>query len=249
MHFQTSRRTIVLSVLGFLLLLTLPADAGKRRASSAPPAGTAIHADVTGVVRDAVTGAPVVGARVQIGSRKDDTDGQGQFELRGADGFDEFILYVERTGYADITLKVAPAGAGNVSITLQPAPTTIMRRTGGAVSQLDTDSISFGYNVPFSGFRDASYDEFCKPDGTEVTIDRDQMKRIVGPAVRVMYAPCCTEREVLRVRLELRDGTSGDYYFMDPCDGYQHIDIKGRNHVTGVYEAVHLTEVDEVIFP
>jgi hypothetical protein len=224
-------------------------EAGRRRSASVQPAGVPISGDVKGVVLDATTGSPVAEARVEIGSRRDNTDSEGKFTITAASGHDEYILLITRTGYATQMMRVAPESAASVSIVLTPGPTVSVRTTGGAIIDLDADSITFGFTVGFGSIQQAPYDQFCKPDGTSVTIDRLQIRKIVGPATLVSHAPCCTARDVLKVRLELKDGSAGDYYFADACDGYPNIHLFGRHHLTGEQAFIKFSEIAEAVFP
>lgn len=227
------------------LVLAIPAFAGKRRAVEHPTVSTS---DITGIVRDSVTGSPVITARVEAGGEHVNTNEEGRFVLHNIDLTAPVSLTVDRTGYVSKTVTVSFGNAQNLTIQLAPEPTASLRKTNGTVLQLDYDSVEFGFLNGFSGYIQAPSEDFCRPDGTFVTVDRSEMKRLIGPAVRVAHAPCCKTSEVFKIQVELRNGTTTDVYFDDSCSGYP-VDVIARNHVTGVYEYVPFTDTAELVFP
>lgn len=235
------------------LLLALPGFAGKRRAVEHPTVSTS---DITGIVLDSVSGAPVVSARVEAGGEHVTTNEEGRFVLRNVDLTTPVSLTVDRTGYASKTVTVSFGNSQNLTIQLAAEPTASLQKTDGTVIQLDYDSVVFGFLNGFSGYIQAQYEDFCLPDGSFVEVDRSKMKRLIGPAVRVAHAPCCKTSEVFRIQAELRAGalavnspeTTTDVYFDDSCSGYP-VDVIGRNHATGVYEYIPFTDTAELVFP
>lgn len=237
-------RLLTLVVLS-TLLFALPTFAGKRRAVGHP---TNTTTDVKGVVLDSVTGAPVISARVETGKRHANTGDDGRFVLSNVALGTNVTLTVDRTGYAAQTLTVSSENAQNVTIRLVPEPTAALRKTDGSVVQLDYDSIEFGYLNSFAGYVKEKYEEFCRTGGEHVMIDRSEMVKIIGPAVRVEYAPCCQTSDIFKVNVELRNGTKTDVYFDDSCSGYP-VEVIARNHVTGQYEYIAFTDTAELTFP
>ena len=237
-------RLLLLIVLSSLLL-AFPGFAAKRRAVGHPNAGTS---DITGIVLDSVSEAPVVGARVEAGGEHSNTNEQGRFVLSNVDLSTPVSLTVDRTGYASKTVTVSSGNSQNLTIQLAPEPTASLRKTDGTVVQLDYDSVEFGFLNGFSGYIQAPSEDFCRTDGSFVTVNRSEMKRLIGPAVRVTHAPCCKTSEIFRIKVELRNGTTTDVYFDDSCSGYP-VDVIGRNHATGVYEYIAFTDTAELVFP
>lgn len=244
MNLDRSRFLSLIVVLS-TLVVALPTFAGKRRAVGHPTRSTT---EVSGIVLDSITDAPVVTARIDVGGQHVTTGDDGRFALPNVDLSQPVTLTVDRTGYASKTVPVSLGNSVNLTIRLVPEPTASLQKTDGTVLQLDYDSIEFGFLNGFSGYIQAKYEDFCRPDGELVQIDRSQMKKIIGPAVRVSHAPCCTTSEIFKVKLELRDGTTTDVYFDDSCSGYP-VDVIARNHVSGVYEYVPFTDVAELMFP
>lgn len=247
MHSDLSRRLFSLAAVA-AFVLAAPMYGAKRRSVTAPAAGAPISAVVTGVVLDATTNQPVPSVRVEASGRHDTTDSAGKFDFRTLDGFGDITITAIRSGYESKTVKITQSGPANLTITLTPTPTTTVKRTDGTVLVIDTESITFGYPVPFSGYYDNEYEDFCKSDGTRVQIDRTQIKKITGPATLVNVGNCCADRAVAKVNLQLRSGANTDAYFADSCEGYS-VDFIGRLHSTGQFVYVHFSDITEVVFP
>lgn len=239
-------RTRLLFLVVLTLLLTFPTlAAGKRRAVRHP----AVSAnDVAGIVLDSVTGAPVATARVEVGNKRATTGEDGRFVLAGVISSGTVTLTVDRTGYVAQTLTVSSGDAQNLTIRLVPEPTASLRKTDGSVLQLDYDSLEFGYLSGFSDYVKSESEDFCFPSGEHRLVSRSEMKKLIGPAVRVTHSPCCTTSEVFRIKVELRNGTTTDVYFDDSCSGYP-VDVIARNHATGQFVYVPLTDTAELQMP
>ena len=245
------------SILSLILVLAcvagIPAEAaGKRRAVQHPgPSGPQISVVVSGIVLDSVTGAPVNGARVRLGSRSALTTTDGKFFSLSTNGFAPLSVEATRTGYKPKTEQLTTTGTHELTIRMEPLPTVRIRKTDNTTFDVDADSIEFGYPVVFSGYNKAEYEEFCKAGGAQVTIDRTQIRKIVGPAVVRTDSPCCDGKEVLRVNLELTTGEKGDFWFKDSCDAAvgPHIDVIAKVHTTGLLEYIRFTDIAEVTFP
>ena len=246
---MNSNRSRAVAALFALLVITLPLHAGKRRAVKHAPPDNQIFATVTGTVLDDTTGQPVRSVKVIIGTKSDFTDSQGKYRIRNASAVGTSMsVLAERSGYESKTATLTTGGNQVVDFRLVPRPTVSVRTTDGVTRQIDFESIRFGYTLPFAGYVDDEAEDFCKPDGTAINVDRSAMKKITGPATEVQVASCCTESDVLRVKVELRTGETTDVAFVDSCDGYV-VDLIGRNHVTGEFEYLHFTEIAEVVFP
>lgn len=238
---KTSRFAAVILA---LLVLSVPAHADKRRAVGHNPS---VSGTISGTVLDNVTGQPVRSAKVTIEPKSDTTDSNGKYSIRGVVVNGTVTVLAERSGYASKSVTISN-GAQTVDFRLDPLPTVTVRTTDGITRQIDFDSIKFGYTLPFAGYVDQEYEDFCKTDGSAIKIDRTEMKRLIGPATSVQATGCCAESNVLKIRAELKSGEAMDVHFVDSCQGYV-VDLIGRNHVTGKYEYLKFTEVAEVIFP
>jgi hypothetical protein len=218
-----------------------------------PNAGNKLTAEkITGTVIDDVTGQPVTLVHVQVGDRSDTTDSQGKFEVRNVAGYHGLItIEATRTGYTTKTQQLTVSGNQTLTLRVQPLPTVHVRKTNSSTTiDYDLDSVEFGYPVLFSGYNKASSEEFCKPNGTAVTLSRTDIRRITGPATLVQQVSCCATHTLLKVNAELKTGEVTDLFFVDTCSsGIQGIDFIARNHITGVLEYTKFSDVSEIVFP
>jgi hypothetical protein len=225
--------------------------AGKRRAAAHPAAGGQLVAEsISGTVLDNGTGQPIVSVKVKAGRDSDTTDAAGKFELKNVVGYNGFInVEITRSGYTSKTVKLTTGGKQTLSIRLDPTPTVHVRKTDGTVYDIDLDSVEFGYVVPFSGYRSETFEDFCKADGTSLTVDRAQLRRVTGPAVTASGSACCPTTDSLRVNIELKTGEKLDVFFVDACNGYPNIDFIGRDHSTAKFQYIAFRDVAEITFP
>lgn len=231
-------------------IVTLPAlAAGKHRSVRHTSPANRITGEISGIVLDSVTGLPVVAARVQAAEGGDNTDKDGKFFIRNAAGYGSINLTVTRTGYNTNTLSLATGGKHDVTIRVVPKPTVRVRLAAGTTYDLDADSILFGYPVAFSGYRSAEFEEFCKANGSLVTVDRSEIARINGPATMVRYSTCCANADTLKVNVTLKSGEVTDMYFVDACNGFANIDLIGREHVSAKFQYIPFNTIAEVVFP
>lgn len=233
----------------FAIAIAAPSHAAKRRAVAHRKPPVAITGTVTGKVLDAVTGAPVISMTVTIGLRSGATDAQGRFEVKNVAGSGALELITDRSGYLPTTTVLGPSDPKDVTIRVTPTPTVSVRRTNGQTLQIDTESLKFGYAVPFSGQRDSEFEDFCKVDGTKVRYNNSQLKRLTGPAVNVPAGNCCESGDAARMSVTLRTGETADLLFTDSCQGRYEVDLGGRNHATGDFEHILITEIAEIVFP
>lgn len=232
------------------LLIAVPTHAAaKRRAVAHRTPPTPITGTVTGTVLDAVTGAPVAQLTVSIGIRVGNTDTQGKFEVKNVTGAGALEVKTDRSGYLPTTTILGPNDPKNITLRVTPTPTITVRRTNGQTLQLDTESFKFGYPVPFSGIRDSEFEEFCKTDGTKVRLHNSEFKRFVGPAISVSGAGCCEKGNAVRMSVTLRTGETSDLLFTDTCDARYEVEAGARNHATGEFEHIQITEIAEILFP
>jgi hypothetical protein len=223
--------------------------AGRRRAVAHPSPAVALTAELTGTITDSVTGAPINAVELTSGKRTFTTGPSGAYTLKSLSGNDKILVTVYRTGYARQTLTITQSGKQELNIQLVPQPTVRVRLTNGTTYDVDLDSILFGYPIAFSGYRSAEFEDFCKADGTQVVIDRTQIKRIIGPAMPSDNTACCPGKPTLTIGLELRSGESGQYTFSDACTGIGSIDIIARERVSAMYHYLPFSQVAEVVFP
>lgn len=244
------RSTVMAASIAALLIAFPSQAAGKRRGFSPRPTGPDFNGTVTGVVRDAVTNQPVIAATVGAIDRESATDSQGRFEIKFVKGPGHFLVTAVRSGYEPFELGLGPNDSKDVTILMTPTPTVTVRLTNGLVTELDSESIKFGYPVPFSGYRDAEYEDFCKLDGTTIKVDRSEMKRLVGPAVKQAGGPCCPSGAIAaKMAVTLRTGETQDLFFIDTCEDRYRVDVRGRDHVTGQFTNILITDIAELIFP
>ncbi len=237
-----------LGIVILALLAALPSfGAQRKRSVGKPNVGVAFTASCKGTVVDAATGLPVAFATVSAGeSFRVVTSREGKFQLSSVTALGSVAVTAGRTGYKSSTQMISGDGTHELTFRLQSRPTVNLKKTDGTTLTLDDDSVKFGYVVVFGGYVAGTEDDFCKTDGTRVTIPLASIKKVVGPAVLGQTA-CCT-RMAQKILLELRDGTSSDYTFRDSCEGTK-IDLLGRNHVTGDSVFVPFSEVAELVFP
>lgn len=216
--------------------------AAPRRRAASPPEATAMT--INGTVRDAATGNPVVGATVALGRDRIETDAQGKFTLEAQNG-GSVTLTASRSGYEtkQVTVTVGTA----VEIRLTPLATTRVTLTNGQVLELDTDSLTFAYLVPLSGYAGGDTMSLCR-NGADWQPKRGEIKRITGPGVMSTNGACCSAGQAMAVTVELKNGEKSLAYFKDSCQGYE-VDIKARNHVTGLWAYLRYTEISEILFP
>lgn len=245
-------RRFLTAALVATVVLVLPAEAaGRRRAAAHPSATNPISAaEITGTVIDDVTGQPVPGVKVRVGNKQDTSESNGSFKVKNITSYQgKIIVEAERTGYALKRLELTTGGTQTLNIRVVPTPTIRLRKTNGTTLDLDFESAEFGYPVVFSGYNSATYDEFCKPDGTKVSVDRNQIRRIIGPATMVTNASCCTDHQVQKITAELKSGETTDLFFVDTCQGIPGIEFIARNHATAKIEYTKFSDVAEIVFP
>lgn len=243
------RRTLaVLTVL--TVVAAVPSFAAKRRAVAHRPPGVHVSTPlINGVVLDSVTGQPVRALAVTAGLRSAGTDAQGRFELRNVSEIDAFVVLTERSGYLNSSTRVGANDPKELTIRVTPTPTVTVKRANGQSLNVDFESFKFGYPVPFSGYRDSEFEDFCKSDGTKVRIERSQLKRVAGPAVIATAGPCCEAGNAARMAVTLRTGETSDLFFTDTCQERYVVDVGARDHVTGAFLHIPITDISEIVFP
>jgi hypothetical protein len=247
-----------------LLASAVPASAtdGKKRAVQKPgttavsppaPPATPPEATLAASVRDAVSDLPVINADVQANygtvTRFTRTNQNGSFTLDKMPLGVSFNLVISRDGYETFTTsKVLGVATVVDRFQMAPRPTVQIKTASGAVHQVASNTIEFGYIVPFSGFTKDRKPSMCKADGTPFAPDRDEIKRLVGPATLVSNARCCDRGPAMAVTLELRSGETTQAFFTDSCFGYAML-VVGLDQRKGTQVDVKLTDVTEIVFP
>lgn len=230
-------------------VLAAPVFAAKRRAVGHRSPGVEFTVNISGVVLDAVTGQPVVGVELGTGTRFDATDTQGRFDLKNATGFGSILVEAKRSGYLPFSTRLTPDSPTTLTINLTPTPTVTVRLTNGEVKHLDNESLKFGYPLAFTGYIESESEDFCKiSDSSKVTIHKSQMARLAGPAQIVPAGGCCSDNAA-KMTLTLKNGEVMDVLFTDTCQERYKVDIGGREHVSGQFVHLLITDVAEVIFP
>jgi hypothetical protein len=140
------------------------------------------------------------------------------------------------------------AGTTTQRFPLVARPTVQVRTTAGATYPLATETVEFGYVVPFSGFTKDRAANMCRRDGSQFLPDRDQIRRIEGPAKQTTSAACCANGPVTSVTIEMKSGEKDEAFFVDSCFGYT-MEIIGLDNVTAKIVDLKLADVAEVVFP
>jgi len=245
-------RLFTAALVAAVAFTALPSQAqGRRRAASHPTAqGKLTSPKISGTVTDDATGQPVIFARVRVGDRIDNTDNAGKYEVKNVSSFQgKILIEVSRTGYTTKTVLLPTGGEQVIDIRMAPLPTVSVKKADNTTVQLDADSIEFGYPVVFSGYNTAAFEEFCKPNGTAISVNRSDIRRINGAATKAAQAACCGTKEVEKINVELKTGEVTDLYFVDTCNGVPSIDLIGRDHATGQLVYTAFTAITEVVFP
>jgi hypothetical protein len=249
-------RTLLISALVVLSALSLSADQKKRGVQRPPAAGIVspppvAEALIVGSVVDAVTNTPVINADVSARDlgRFSRTDAQGVFRMT-VPANTPVVLRISRFGYQPLnpTLTVA-SGTTSRSFSMTALPAVVIRTVSGAVHQVASDTVEFGYLVPFGGFIKDRIATMCKGDGTPFTPQTNEIKRVAGPAVVVANSPCCSpSSSASGVMLEMRNGENLQAFFADSCFGYA-MEVIGLDQAKATLVDIKLTEVSEIVFP
>jgi hypothetical protein len=235
----------------FILILACAGSlaAGKRRAVEHPGPAALLTGTIHGTILDDTTGVPVPSVRVSVGNRSDVTGADGKFQANNVSGAGSIPVEASRSGYLTKTYTITTSGDQTITLRLTPTPTVHVKKTDDSTLEVDFESAEFGYGVPFSGYRQFRYEDFCK-GGLAVQIDRSEISKINGPAVVVHGSPCCPDKDVLRVNLLLKTGETTDVFFIDSCEaGVTRIDFIARDHLQGQFKFIPFSEIREVVFP
>jgi len=244
MNSVSLRRIVAASLVA--TVLAVPAFAARRRAVAHPtPSGAPFTVTITGTVLDNATGLPVRNAIVNA-TFSAVTDANGKFRLRNVTGFGAIPIKVERSGFVTATQTLKINEAPDLTFRLTPTQTVSVRRTNGTSVALDIESVRFGHSALFNGY--VQIHEVCKSDGTHMTLDFTQFSRVSGPGVVVDSGPCCSSK-IAKIPLTLKSGENFDIFFIDSCGDSLKPDFSGRDHTSGEFAFIAVTDIAEIVFP
>lgn len=246
----TMFRRSLIAVLFAATLFTVSSEAQKRRGITPRSPGVPFTREViSGQILDNVTNQPVIGATVTGGNRVDVTNAEGRFDLKNVTGQGSITFIVERSGYVPYNSQYKATDPSTVNIRLTPTKTVTIRQTNGTVHEVDMESLLFGYPVPFSGYRESESEDLCTVDGTKLHINRAQMAKLMGPAVFVAGGACCTQGNAAKMTVQLKSGQTMDVLFTDTCEERYKVDVGARQHVSGQFVHIAITDIAEIVFP
>lgn len=233
----------------FLILLsstTIANAANQRQRIVGLP--TAPPVTLTGQVLDLVGGGPVVQVEVAGGpNRFVRTGADGKFTLEMPKGISVSLTFA-RTGYETLTQVLKMTGPETRTFQLRARPTARISTTSGVNHDVDSDSLEFGYAIPFLGVRHDPIAKMCRTGGQQFDLNRNDVKRIQGPAVTTTEAACCTRGPLTGAVFTLASGEQVTAYFVDSCE-HPHMQLFARNHKTWEQLIIDLAEITEVVVP
>lgn len=230
-----------------LLIAASPLMAADNKPHAVTPVG---KVTISGVVRDATTNAPVAGAIVHSGSfysNRNGTAADGKYTL-SLPGGRPTTLVVEDFAYEPVSLSVVPANDAVLDLRLttsRPSVTVTLKNDEKHV--LDIGTSQFGYLIIFSGYGRSDAGNFCKPDGSPFAPDKNDIRKITGPATLADSPACCNRGQVMFVTVEMKSGESTQAFFVDSCFGNE-VDFIGRERSTGQYLYLKFTDIKELDF-
>jgi hypothetical protein len=245
------RRGAVAAAAAFLTLQPLAAQQNtiRHRAAAPPKIGPTIT--LTGIITDATNGQPLANARVTAeGHASAFTGADGKYSIDVSSDHSTAVT-AEQFAFNSQTLSVFTQAGATLNFALTPKPVVTVKlkapQNGKDTYVLDIDSAKFAYLIPFSGYVSGDVANFCKDDGTSITPDKHDIKRVIGPAVQVDKAACC-RFPIMKAQVELKSGESFPVYFNDSCLGNE-VDFLGREKSTGTFQYFKFTDINEVDFP
>ncbi|MDQ6799525.1 MAG: carboxypeptidase-like regulatory domain-containing protein [Acidobacteriota bacterium] len=230
-----------------LLIAASPLLAADTKPHAAAPTA---KVTISGVVRDAATGAPIAGAIVHSGSfysNRNGTAADGKYTL-ALPGGRSTTLIVEDFAYDPVNVSVVPVNDAVLDLRLTTSrPTVTVKLKNGETHVLDLGTSQFGYFIIFSGYGRTDNGNFCKPDGSQFLPDKTEISKIIGPATLADSPACCTRGQVMFVTVELKSGERTQAFFNDSCFGNE-VDFIGRERSTGQYLYLRFTDIAELDF-
>ncbi len=236
-----------------ILITLLPLGAQTvRRHAAAPPSG--ITVTLTGIISDATNGQPLANAQVSTagGPPSAFTGPDGKYTLKIPKNINTAVT-ASQFAFNSSTVPVFGREGATANFSLTPKPVVTVKLTAPDANKKDTyildiDSSQFAYLIPFSGYARSDNGNFCKDDGTSITPNKKDIKRVIGPATSATVGACCTLGPVMKATLEMKSGETLTVYFNDSCFGNE-VDFLGREKSSGVYQYFRFTDIAEVDFP
>lgn len=240
---RTIRLLVVIIAAGATLTATANAQSRRRLVSRASQEA----ATLSGVVLDAATRVPLAEVEVVVGGRRDVTDATGQFSFTGLTA-NSFRVAASRWGYLDYDhiFPLVP-GANQIEVLMQQTSTVTLRLKNGSVVNLDSHTVEFGYNVAFVGWTGGPRLRICQPDGTEVTVLREEMKSVVPGATRTEATDCCSLLPGRIVQVTRTDGSVVTGTIRETCTTNQSYNVRARDR-NNVKVEKSLADVAELVF-
>ena len=223
--------------------LPLTAQTARRRAAAPSVPVTVVRGKVT----DADTNTPVAFAVITNGPRSGRADAQGNYAVQVPLGLTSVII-ASRTGYESSTVQVVGRDNLSVNFTLKGKPTTSVRLTNGTTYQLDTETVQFAQEVPFSSTARSDSALVCNSDASKTTLNKSEIAKITGPGTLVTNSACCAATPVVRLTVDLKSGEHRDVLLAETCTGV-FMDIAGQDHTTGQFIFARFGDIQEVVFP
>ena len=229
------------------LLAALPLSAAIRERATA----TLPSVKISGIIRDAATGAPVPGAIVRSGTNTSVQNGNGT----KIDGKYSIVLPAGRPAlltvsdfaYQPFTVTVTPEANMILDLALPQAnPAVTVKLVNGESHVLDLGTSQFGYYIVLSGY--ARFDNANLDSSPTEAVLLGDIAKIVGPATSVNFSPCCTRGPVLTLNVELKSGQKSQMYLVDSCYDNE-LDFIGRERSTAQWMYLNLNNIAEIDFP
>ncbi|HXI12190.1 MAG TPA: carboxypeptidase regulatory-like domain-containing protein [Thermoanaerobaculia bacterium] len=221
-----------------------PAAQGNRRRVAR--AGRVEVASLSGIVTDAVTGAPVSGAVVTLQGKSATTSADGRYSLSSLSSGTE-TLVVERFGFVIVSRVIAlAAGSNSADVALAASATVAVTTTNGVTTRLVLDTVQFSYALGLVSPRNTPNVTVCGT-GTgpqSVTLEKSDIALISGPSVT--SSSCCPNGQ--QVNFKLKNGQQFDGTFVDSCAGYVE-DLLGRKASDGTNIYIPFKTIRSVQFP
>ena len=245
-------RTAAVLALSLMITSVVSAEPQTKRRAVKPGSGVSggtpaqPSALLTGTILDSVTNAPVVGVNVSLGARSGYTDAHGNFIIKLVPGQASALVFA-RTGYDPFSVTVTIGADQAQTFRMIPRPTVKVRMTSGATSELDPETVEFGYVAPFSGYNKDTTLNLCKSGGESFKPDRADLKHITA-GLPISDTKCCADRSIPSINVELKSGGTTTAGFVDACFDYK-VDVIAIDHVTAGPVYLHFSDIAELRFP
>lgn len=249
-------RVVLLVVLSALIVscqeerLTLPTEAATDK-STVEATSHRRHAarfsgvTFTGRVTDSVTGGPAPNVRVDAGGISVLTDANGYFNFTSLPAGPVTATFT-RFGLVDTTRSAQLVKGYNVlNVPMQGKPTMRLTDTLGHVHVLDRETSHFYSIFALLGYQQLDSFNFCRSDGSRVSLYETDLALVTGPG-QIVSASCCAGNGT-QVTVTTRAADTMTVNFAD-CT-YYHVVFRGNNRQTGAAETLELDHVQRIEFP